>query len=424
MDSPPTARSHLTLALCVILHAFTHAYGVLLVPLYLLMKSDLNLRGIKAAALVVTLYGVFYNLGSFLGGILADRIDRRLILGIGLIGNALAVIGMGLTRQYPALLAFAVLGGLFGALFHPAANALVCAHYPKTPGAAIGLLGIGSGLGFFAGPQFAGWRATRATWQFAAVSQWQKPCVELGFAGLVTAVIFLALAREAHEPRAAAASRHLGKRLLRLVLALSAVLGWRDFAALGTISLTSIYLQRACGKSVEQAGWIVGSMMLLGIAANPLAAFLSSGRRRLPSLSVACATGGIILATTPFWPIPLVMIPLCAYQTLQLGSYAISDAATLERVAPAVRGRVVGVFLGTAGTLAGLSPFIMGFWTDQLGPRATQPAGYSGPFLGLGIMMGIAAFAPFVLRRIGPPTGEKPITIAEEISPETMEGVA
>ena len=49
MSDPPAGglRSHVTLILCTILHAFTHAYGTLLVPLYLLMVSDLKLTGVS-----------------------------------------------------------------------------------------------------------------------------------------------------------------------------------------------------------------------------------------------------------------------------------------------------------------------------------------------------------------------------------------
>ncbi|HTW95244.1 MAG TPA: MFS transporter, partial [Tepidisphaeraceae bacterium] len=106
------------------MHAFTHAYGVLLVPLYLMMKSDLHLGGVKAATLIVTLYGLVYNAGSYGAGLLADRWDRRVLLGIGLIGNAVAIGGMGLTHDYFCLLMLAVFAGLSGTLFHPAANAL------------------------------------------------------------------------------------------------------------------------------------------------------------------------------------------------------------------------------------------------------------------------------------------------------------
>ena len=407
-------RSHFTLALCVLLHAFTHAYGVILVPLYLLMTADLHLGGVKAVALIVTAYGVVYNACSFAAGTMADRFDRRVLLGIGLIGNAAAIMCMGLTRDYPLLLLLGVLAGLFGTLFHPSANALVCAHYPKNPGMAIGLLGMGSGLGFFAGPQFAGWRAQH--------SNWQRPCIELGVAGLVLGTLFIFIAKEAGEHRRGSGPK-LGSRLSRLVVMLSAILGWRDFAGVATMSLASIYLQRACGRTVQEAGLILGLMMLLGMIANPLGVFLTHGRRRLPALSAVCVAGGISLASTPFFPAAWVLVPLCAAQTLQLGSYAISDAATLERVTPAVRGRVVGVFLTFAGTLAALSPWCMGFWTDRLGPAASRQAGYVWPFATLGLMMVVAAFAPLVIRKFGEPSGVKPITVAEEIMPETMEGL-
>src|SRR3954454_13204161 len=155
-------RSRLTLALCTILHGFTHAYGAMLVPLYLLMVADLRLGGIQAAAMVVTVYGLVYNLGSYGGGVLADRYDRGVLLGVGLLGNAAAILAMGLTRRYDVVLGLGMVAGLAGTLFHPAANALIPAHFPKHAGLAIGLLGAGSGLGFFAGPQYAGWRAESA----------------------------------------------------------------------------------------------------------------------------------------------------------------------------------------------------------------------------------------------------------------------
>ena len=137
-------RSHITLACCTLLHAFTHALGALLVPLYLLIVADLHLRGVRQASLIITIYGFVYCIASYLGGLLADRFDRRYLLCIGLAGNALAIIGFGLTRRYEVLIALAVVAGLFGTLFHPCANSLVPSHYPKNPGLAIGILGMGS----------------------------------------------------------------------------------------------------------------------------------------------------------------------------------------------------------------------------------------------------------------------------------------
>src|SRR5687768_15357293 len=116
-------RSHLTLALCTLLHSFTHAYGTILVPLYLAIQSDLHLWGVGAASLIVTIYGLVYCLASYPAGVLADRFNRKALLGVGLIVNALAILLMGVTRRYELLILLGVLGGLAGTLFHPAANA-------------------------------------------------------------------------------------------------------------------------------------------------------------------------------------------------------------------------------------------------------------------------------------------------------------
>src|SRR5688572_19058451 len=269
-DSPSDLRSHVTLFLCTILHAFTHAYGTLLVPLYLLMVSDLGLRGVSYASAVVTVYGLVYCALSFVAGEMADRYNRKMLLGVGLLGNALAITAMGLTRSYEMLMIFGVLAGLFGALFHPAANALVPAHYPRSPGMAIGLLGIGSGIGFFAGPQYAGWRAQSATWQFAEVANWQRPLVEAGIAGIVVGIIFLLIAREAHGRQNGQPSRPLGTKLRNQIIRLSAIMGCRDFAGVATLSLGSIYLQKAHGFDSKRTGFVLGAMMLLSVVVNPI----------------------------------------------------------------------------------------------------------------------------------------------------------
>src|SRR5215212_759767 len=93
-------HSRITLALCTLLHAFTHAFGSMLVPLYLLMRDDLRRGGVKEIALIVTVYGLVYCLLSYPAGILADRMNRKILLGVGLIGNACAVALMGMTHSY------------------------------------------------------------------------------------------------------------------------------------------------------------------------------------------------------------------------------------------------------------------------------------------------------------------------------------
>jgi MFS family permease len=415
-------RSHLTLGLCTILHAFTHAYGTLLVPLYLLMARDLRLAGVSRASLVVTVYGLVYCLGSYFAGVLADRFDRKVLLGIGLMGNALAITAMGLTRQYELIVACGVLAGVFGTLFHPAANALVPAHYPKSPGMAIGLLGMGSGIGFFAGPQFAGWRAQAAGWHFASIADWQRPLVEAGLAGAVIGVLFLLIAREVRPSRAVPTSHALGGLLARKVARLALVLMCRDFAGLATLSLASIYLQKAHHLDAKRTGIIIGSTMLLSIVISPVSVYLSAGRRRLPTLVFVLIGGGIAVSVTPLFPVQYVLPVLMTFMTFQLASYAVSDAAMLERVPPDIRGRVVGIFLLIAGTFSSTAPYVMGWSIDRLGERATQPQAYLPIFVGLGVMMLLAIGVVPLIHALGVVTGP-PIDPITETTPQTVEAV-
>lgn len=414
--SEPAAgmRSYVTLVLCMILHAFTHAFGTMLVPLFLLMKDDLKLPGVSSAAAIVTVFGLVYCLASFPAGVMADRSNRKALLGIGLIGNALAIVAMGVTRRYEMLMLAGVVAGLFGTLFHPAANALGTAHFPKSPGMAIGVLGIGAGIGFFAGPQFAGWRAQ-------TLGDWQRPLVEAGVAGVIVGIVFLLLAREVGSRNgASASSTPLGSVLGWKIARIAAVLGCRDFAGVATLTLASIYLQKAHGFDVKRTGFIIGAMMLISVIVNPIAVYYSAGRRRLPLLMAILCAGGAVLVTVPMWPVRFVLPVLMAYQAFQLGSYAMSDAAMLERVKPEVRGRVVGLFLTIAGTFSSTAPFVIGWWIDRLGVRADHPSAYLPLFGTLAVMMVAAAFATPLIRSLGA-LEDPPIEPISQTTPATVE---
>src|SRR6185503_12454118 len=100
----------------------------------------------------------------------------------------------------------------------------------------------------------------------------------------------------------------------------------RDFAGVATLSLASIYLQKAHGYDAKRTGFILGSMMLISIIINPIAVYLSSGKRRLPFLSAVMIAGGIVVATVPLWDVRYILWVLMTFMSFQLGSYAISDA--------------------------------------------------------------------------------------------------
>ena len=389
---------------------------------YYRITDDLKLPGVGEATPIVTIYGAVYNLGSYAAGLAADRYSRKKLLVIGLLGNAAAILGIGFAANsnYWHPRPRRPLRNFRHSL-PPLRQRAGPIPLSKIPGMAIGLLGIGSGLGFFFGPQIAGWRATTATWHLWNVAPWQKPCVELGIAGFVLGLIFLVVASDV--PGKKSGPEHLPIDLKRKIRNVGLSLVLRDFAGVAGLSLAAIYVRNVFHFTVAQAGLFVGVMMLTSVVVNPLCVLITSGNRRLPGLSIMLVFGGVAVATVPFWPharSPDRHVPLPNRPARKLRHQRRRHAS--HRVHTDVRGRVVGLFLLIAGTVGALGPWVVGFWVD----RFTVPhegRAYVGPFIMLGICMMIASFAPRFLAQLGDPLAGEPITAAEEISPATLGAV-
>ena len=84
---------------------------------------------------------------------------------------------------------------------------------------------------------------------------------------------------------------------------MAGILMFRDFAGVAGLSLAAIYVRNVFNLNVSRAGLFVGVMMLPSVVFNPLAVYLTPKRRRLPGLTMILIFGGLIAATTPFWPL-------------------------------------------------------------------------------------------------------------------------
>jgi hypothetical protein len=92
-------------------------------------------------------------------------------------------------------------------------------------------------------------------------------------------------------------------------------------------------------------------------------------------------------------------------------------------VDPAVRGRVIGMFLSVAGTFASTAPWVIAFWTDHMGESASHPRAYLGPFgLVSAMMLAATASAPMIAK-LGTASLVSPIRPMSEATPGTLEPV-
>lgn len=363
-----------TLWLTGILHAFTHVYQIALVPLYLLIRADYHLAGEGEATLLVTVMGIAYFLPAYLMGVLADRMSRKKLLAWGLALNGLGFVTLACSRTYSGALASVALVGFGGSFYHPAATALIARLFPERPGRALGLVAIGASLGFFAGPVYAGWRAQMA-------HSWRTPVFELGLLGVLFAAAFYFLADEEREPAPHAkqtipSGKIFPTRALWLFFLASAlILSLRDFAGSGMASLGSLFLQQAHGFNPRTTGFILSGIYIASSISNPLFGRLSDhGRLRWAFYLLVLSCGAIALF--PFVPKSWMFFVLMTYGFFFLASYPVVEAALMESVPDAARGRVFGMFITLGGLLGNIAHWAMGAAVQKLGPNAASPRAY------------------------------------------------
>lgn len=376
-----------TLWLLGILHAFTHVYHVALLPLYLPMQRDLKLSSLEQATLPMTVMMLVYYGLSYPLGILADRVSRKKLLGWGLFINALGFVGLALAPNYLAALVSVVVAAIGGSCFHPAATALVARLYPEATGKALGLIGIGAGAGFFAGPIYAGWRTTQS-------GDWRTPVIEFGVLGIIAAGVFAWLADESPrgndiKPWESAPAQHAlfpTSTLWFIFLAAAVAFALRDFAGHSMGSLGSLFLQKAHGFSVKEAGAALSVIFLMGVISNPLFGHLSDRGRTRWTAGVMVAAAAVI-AAFPHLPRGGLTVALAVYGFFFMGCYPMVEAALMESVPDAVRGRVFGLFITVGGILGNIAHWLVGRWVEHLGADAAVPARYHGFYLLLAALL-------------------------------------
>jgi MFS family permease len=373
-----------TLLLCTALHAFTHIYQVALIPLYVLIRKDLNLTSDAQATLLVSVMGIAYFVPSYPMGVLADRHSRKKLLGAGLAINALGFIGLAYANSFSMALACVVLAGFGGSFYHPAATSLIARLFPEATGKALGTAGMGASLGFFIAPFYAGWRA--------ATSGWRAPVLELGILGLVAAFVFMWLAHD-HPTREFQDDINKTKEKLFAtpmlwVLFLSAAFFFclRDFSGMGVASLGSLFLQHAHGLDAKHTGIALSCIYLASLISNPIFGSLSDrGRIRLTAIVLCIASFTVFIF--PRLSANLLAPALGVYGFFFMASYPIVEAALMEAVHDSVRGRVFGLFITIGGLLGNISHWFVGRWVESLGSGASQVSNYYSIYAILAVML-------------------------------------
>jgi MFS family permease len=393
-----------TLWLTGVLHAFTHLYQVALMPLYLLIQKDYKCASVGQATLLLTVLMAACFAPSYPIGVLADRLNRKHLLAFGLVLNGAGFVALAWAPTYAWALVAVTVAGFGGSFYHPAATAMVARLFPSGTGKALGLVGIGAGVGFFAGPIYAGWRAESLE-PLLGPAAWRRPVLELGILGIAVAILFALLADNerpvpAGERKAVRAGQLFPTPALWFFfLAYCFAFSVRDFAGSSMASLSSLFLQKAHNYDPKWTGLALSGIFVAAIISNPLFGSLSDGGRKR-WIALVLVLSAIMVALFPHVPPGWIIPALVVYGFFFMGSYPMTEAALMESVPDAVRGRVFGLFVMGGGVIGNLSHWAVGEKVKHLGEGAHVVSGYVPIYTTVAVLMLLSLLGLPCLRAI------------------------
>ena len=345
-----------------------------------------------ARAAVVGLLMSSYSLAQFVfapvWGRVSDRVGRRPILLVGLLGSVAGYTLFGLAGTLGLLFVGRILMGIFGATIPTAQAAVADVTAPEDRARGMGLIGAAIGLGFILGPALGGVLSNLSSvirLPLFEKNPYALPCLAsavLAACNLVAAAFFLpeSLSRErrgttgARLSRIELLSRGFSDPRLRLLVLVYFLfmLGFTMMEATLTLFIERRIGARDHAELVRRVGYLFGFIGVIqvalqgGLVGRLARAF---GERRL--LIAGCALTALALATLPVaasWS----GIYACAFGlACGHGLSQPSVASLISRAAAAdMQGGALGVSQSAASLARVLGPAMGGALFQQVAPGA------------------------------------------------------
>ncbi len=362
-----------TLPLFVVAHFGHHLMTALPAILLPFIRDDKTLSsgGLtnSQVAWVSSAFALAYGFGQLPGGWLADRIGRRVMIGVGIFGVALTGVIIGLSTTYLMLLLLLVVMGLLGGGYHPSATPWISASAGEAhQGRAIGFHFAGGGAGFFVAPFIGAAIAAAWGWHWAFIAM-AIPCSIFGIAFF----IFLRRQKDANlrsvtEPHHTriGVSQNRWTPLITLII-MSFVVG-----TLGMVMVFfSLYLVDTFHVAKQTAVYVVAISSFAGIWAGPVGGWASDKIGRLPLIVATSFTGGLIIFAMrwiPYGPI-LFAVLLISGINMYVGA-PVSEAFIMGQTSTKNRSLIYGIYYAS-GLFGSLFTPLLGHFIDTNGYQQT-----------------------------------------------------
>jgi len=349
-------------------HFSHHLLTSITVPLIPFIRSAFDLDYTQSG-LVISAFTMAYGIGQLPAGWLADRIEPRKLLTMGISGVALAGILVGLSQTYLLMLIFLVLMGILAGGYHPTAPPLISASVrPEHLGRALGLHNIGGGTSHFLTPLIAVAVANAWGWRNAYLAM-AIPTVAFGI------LFYLRLGQlnarekanrgEAKKNGEPIESRPESMRRIVIFLIFSTFTAAIIISAVSFIPLLMVDHFQVSKKT---AAAFLSVIYVSVFWASPLGGYLSDrvGSVRV-TLAVCFTAGPVIFLFTvlPYgWGIFALLILL---GTVIFARMAASETFIVSKTPPHIRSTVLGIYFFTGMEGGGILTPVLGYLIDRLG---------------------------------------------------------
>lgn len=291
-------------------------------------------------------------------GRLSDRIGRKPVIIISLLGTAVASFLTGASNVLWLLFLARFLDGASGASVSVAQSAITDIASPEDRPRLLGMLGAAFGVGFVFGPAIGG---------LAALGGPHVPFYVAAVFALCNAVAAWFRLPETHTTRAQREATRTRRRFVINRYTGTALLAGTAFA--GFEATFALFGERRFDLTEGSAAavfLVVGVMLVIvqGGLIGPLTR--SFGSRRLLSLGFTVLIGGfLVLSVSEVWVVLFVALAL-----LSLGQGVVTPSLTsvvTDSVTPDKRGEVLGVQQSAGALSRIIGPAIAGLMFDHAG---------------------------------------------------------
>ncbi|MDX1483207.1 MAG: MFS transporter [Alphaproteobacteria bacterium] len=358
-------------------HFFSHFFMLAIPALMIFFHRDLGISYTLLGLALSIRYGAT-AVAQVAAGFLVDRHGAMPILLTGLFVMVTGMALLALADNFWMILILIVLAGIGDAVFHPADYAIINGSISEgRMGRAFSVHTFSGHLGFAAAPAFITVVATQWNWQTAVLSS-----AMVGYAVWLAILIFRAPlkddvirhkagAQAADAPRDSMAD-HAKLLTSRPVLLLFAFFAMSSLGNAGIHNFSIPALNALHGTSEVDAGFAVGTYMLVSSFAVLAGGWISDNIHRQDRFAALCYVGAI-LAVLMVALLPLHYLLLVVALGFAGFCHGVirpaRDLMVREVVPKGSTGKVFGfVFTGQAAA-GGIAPVILGFAMDNLPPQ-------------------------------------------------------